>query len=55
MANESKKKAITVAELIEQLQALPQDAVVLSEGCDCDGEAKGATLQSPGVVIVERA
>ena len=33
---------ITVAKLIEQLQALPQDAFVLTEGCDCDGPCSGA-------------
>lgn len=33
---------ITVAELIKQLQQLPQDLPVQAEGCDCYGEAKGA-------------
>ena len=37
-------KILTVAELIEQLQTLPQDFVVLAEGCDCVGEAAGARL-----------
>lgn len=37
-------KPITVAELIAALQKQPQDALVLSEGCDCDGFATGAEL-----------
>jgi hypothetical protein len=39
-----KKKPITVRELIAQLSALPPDAYVLTEGCDCVGPASGASL-----------
>lgn len=34
---------IKVADLIAQLQELPQDAYVLTEGCDCNGPCEGAT------------
>ena len=37
-------KPITVAELIAQLQALPQDAYVHTEGCDCSGPCSGAEI-----------
>lgn len=35
---------ITVRELIAQLQTFPEDAIVFSGGCDCDGESDGAEL-----------
>lgn len=38
------KKQITVRELIEQLQTLPPDLPVQSEGCDCCGAASGAEV-----------
>ncbi len=38
---DAKEKPITVAQLIEQLRALPQDAYVLTEGCDCVGPCSG--------------
>ena len=34
--------AMTVAELLEQLQKLPQHLVVDAEGCDCVNEVRGA-------------
>lgn len=51
------EKAITVRDLIEQLQKLPQDAPVHSDGCDCEGEARGAKLYDFGngqYVLIER-
>lgn len=45
---------VTVAELIVQLQALPQDAPVVTEGCDCYGPASGAALAYDGTVAVTR-
>ena len=48
-------KPITVAELIKQLQALPQDSIVFSEGCDCVDKAGGAKVYDVGEVIVFRA
>lgn len=29
---------MTVADLIEALRLMPQDAIVVTEGCDCDGD-----------------
>ena len=51
------QKPITVAELIARLQALPQDAYVHTEGCDCSGPCSGARLQAAwppesGVMLV---
>lgn len=51
---EAGKEVITVAELIEQLQKLPPDAMVYAEGCDCVGPATGAELQSDGDVWIRR-
>lgn len=34
---------LTVRELIEALQKCDPDAEVLTEGCDCEGEAKSVT------------
>lgn len=31
---------MTVSELILALQQMPQDAVVVTEGCDCDGKVE---------------
>lgn len=39
-------KPITVAELILQLQNLPQDFIVSAEGCDCEGDAAGARISN---------
>jgi hypothetical protein len=51
------KQAVTVAELIEFLKALPQDMPVLTEGCDCHGPCSGAsvyTKHTPPYVVLER-
>ena len=49
------EKQLTVAELIEILKALPQDALVEVEGCDCHGDCKGAsTLPDGRGVLIER-
>lgn len=37
--DEGAPKTLTVAQLIEQLRKMPQDARVYTEGCDCLGEA----------------
>jgi len=38
-------KQLTVAELITELQKMPQDALVSSEGCDCWGEVDRVELR----------
>ena len=45
---------LTVAELIVALQAMPQDALVYHEGCDCIGDANGVCLESDGTVLITR-
>ena len=35
---------ITVKDLIEQLQKMPEYAIVLTEGCDCIGASNGIKL-----------
>ena len=37
---------MTVAELIELLQKMPQDARVEAEGCDCINPVSGVSMQS---------
>jgi hypothetical protein len=39
---------ITVKELIDMLSKLPPEAVVVTEGCDCDGLAENPYLQPDG-------
>jgi hypothetical protein len=46
---------LTVAELIERLQAMPQDAPVLHEGCDCYGAADGVAFERDGAVVITRS
>lgn len=40
-----------VSELIEKLKAMPPDAVVETEGCDCIGQAEGVRLDGTEVLI----
>lgn len=40
-----------VSELIEKLKAMPPDAQVEIEGCDCVGQAKGVRLDLDTVLI----
>ena len=53
-------KPITVKELIEQLQAMPPDAFVHTEGCDCVGPCSGARVanqrngETAGTVVLTR-
>lgn len=47
-------KPITVAELLVELQKLPPDAYVFTEGCDCTGPCSGAALDSAGNVTLQR-
>ncbi len=44
----------TVAELIVELQKMPQDAPVYTEGCDCIGTAVGVEIQQDGDVWITR-
>jgi hypothetical protein len=50
--------ALTVAELIELLQAQPQDAPVEVEGCDCVGPAGSVdgpdTVHGSPTVVINR-
>jgi hypothetical protein len=46
---------LTVRELIEQLQQLPQEAEVYTEGCDCINRAGKAELDSvENTVLITR-
>ena len=45
---------LTVRALRDALSALPNDAPVLTEGCDCYGDACGVALQSDGSVLIKR-
>ena len=52
-------KPVTVRELIAQLEALPPDAFVHTEGCDCVGPCSGARMAYPsseyaGTVVLTR-
>jgi len=44
-------KQLTVAELIQLLQDMPQGALVHTEGCDCYGEADGVHEEGDYVLI----
>lgn len=44
VSDDKNKLPIRVSELVAALQALPQDAFVLTEGCDCYGPCGGAEL-----------
>lgn len=44
-------KPITVGALIAELQTLPQDAFVLTEGCDCEGPCSGVELSGKQAVL----
>ena len=39
---------MTVKELIEKLQAVPQDLEVFTEGCDCDGDVGSVAVETAG-------
>ena len=43
---------MTVAELIRDLQALPQSLDVMTEGCDCHGDVARAVVDRGGVLLV---
>jgi hypothetical protein len=45
---------MTVAEVIEALKTMPQDALVYHEGCDCNGAAASVELQNDGTVMITR-
>lgn len=46
---------MTIAELIKELEKLPQDALVWHEGCDCNGAANSVTYdESDNSVMIGR-
>jgi hypothetical protein len=45
---------LTVKELIKQLQEMPQDAEVYTEGCDCYGDAAGVMQNADNSVLITR-
>ena len=51
---ELEKGQLTVAQLIEELKKMPQDAPVMHEGCDCWGVANGVNLEKDGTVLITR-
>ena len=42
---------MTVAELIEELKKMPQDALVWHMGCDCIGAANSVNFEDGAVMI----
>lgn len=40
-----------VSELIEKLQRAPQDAEIITEGCDCDGDVGFVVVQDDRVLL----
>lgn len=48
------KKQATVSELIEALKSMPPDALVSTEGCDCEGAAWKPILDDDGSVCIAR-
>jgi len=50
------QKTLKVSELIKLLQEHPPDAEVVTEGCDCDGDAGGVVTrsESPNKVFITR-
>ena len=55
MKNEHGYETLTVAELIEELKKMPQDAFVFHEGCDCLGSAYKVLLEPDGTVLITRS
>lgn len=47
-----KDQSLTVAQLIAELQKMPPDALVHTEGCDCNGEAASVILDKDLVLII---
>lgn len=48
------KDTTTVSELIKALQQMPPDASILTEGCDCYGDACFVKLNKDGSVDILR-
>ena len=44
----------TVGDLIAELQKFDKDAMVLTEGCDCLGNVVNVSIDSEGIVLLER-
>lgn len=53
MSVEERKTPITVGELIAELQKMPQDLPVMTQGCDCEGWSDGA-IEAGDCVIIGR-
>lgn len=47
-------KQLTVKELIEKMQGMPQDALVTLEGCDCFGRAGEVLISEDHTVEIFR-
>jgi len=56
MSNEIKLEEgqLTVAQLIEELKLMPQDAPVWHQGCDCEGCANDVIEDFDGSVLITR-
>lgn len=60
LPKEETKPQLTVAQLIKKLKAMPQDALVWHEGCDCLGKADDVKfeysdlVQETGYVLISR-
>jgi hypothetical protein len=51
MEDETTDSAMTVTQLIVALQQMPSDALVITEGCDCYGDAGSVELVNGKVEI----
>lgn len=47
-------ETVTVAALINALGSFDPDAIVITEGCDCDGEVLSVSDDEPGIVYLSR-
>jgi hypothetical protein len=45
---------LKVCDLIEKLKEMPQEAFVITEGCDCYGTSLGVELNDEGIVEITR-
>ncbi len=52
--SEDYPQQLTVAQLIALLKEMPQDALVIHEGCDCIGIADSVELDEDGDVCITR-
>jgi hypothetical protein len=54
IADDEKEGVLTVGELRKLLANYPDETLVESEGCDCDGAAGGVRLKSEGCILITR-